>query len=98
MQRVTTRQADLAIAQRRGRENIARADEVRDKLIGRMPIDFDRRTDLLHLVFAQHDDDIGHGHRFALIVGDHDRGDVQALLQLADFHLHRLAQLGVERR
>ena len=49
-------------------------------------------------MFAQHHDDIGHGHGLALVMGDQNRGDIQALLQLADFHLHGFTQLGVQRR
>ncbi len=49
------------------------------------------------LSLAHDDDQVGHGHRLALVVGDDDRGDAEPLLQLAELHLHRLAQLGVER-
>ncbi|MNW17878.1 hypothetical protein D3C71_2172170 [compost metagenome] len=61
-----------------------------------MAVDLDRRTNLLDPVLTQYHHDIGHGHGFTLVVSDQDGGDVQALLQLTDFHLHRLTQLGVQ--
>ena len=80
------------------RQQVGRADEVGDEGVGRPPVDLDRRRHLPDAALAHHDDQIGHGHRLALVVGDDDGGDAEPLLQLPQFDLHRLAQLGVERR
>ena len=74
------------------------ADEVGDEGVGRLAIDLDRRRRLADLALAHHHDEVGHGHGLALVMGDDDGGDAEPLLQLAQFDLHRLAQLGVERR
>ena len=91
------RQAHAAGAIVRDRQDIAETDEVGDELADRIAIDVERLADLRDAAFFHHDDFIGHRHRFALVVRDHDRRDAEALLQQADFHLHRFAQLGVER-
>ena len=79
-------------------EQVGRADEVGDEGVGRPAVDLDRRRRLADLAVAHHDDEVGHGHRLALVVGDDDGGDAEPLLQLPQFHLHGFAQLGVERR
>jgi hypothetical protein len=46
-----------------------------------------------------HDDDlVGHGHGLDLVVGDVDRGGLEALVQLLDLGAHAHAQLRVEVR
>ena len=77
---------------------LVRADEGGDESVGRPAVDLDRRAGLADLALAHDDDEVGHGHRLALVVGDDDGGDAEPLLQLAELDLHRLAQLGVERR
>ena len=80
------------------RQQIGDADEVGDEGIGRLAVDLDRRCRLQDPAVAHDDDQVGHGHRLALVVGDDDGGDAEPLLQLAQFHLHGLTQFGVERR
>ena len=47
----------------------------------------------------RHDDHkIGHGHGFALVMGDNNGRDTQFLLQLLKLNLHAFAQLGVKGR
>ena len=64
----------------------------------RLAVDLERRADLLDDAVVHDHDPVGHGQRFLLVVGHHDRGDPQTALQL----LHLVAQvdphLGVERR
>ena len=80
------------------RQEIAGADEVGHELVGRLAVDLKRRADLLDLGVAHDDDQVGHGHGLALVVGDDDGGDAQSLLQLAKFDLHRFTQIGIQRR
>ncbi|RYF64383.1 MAG: ATP-binding cassette domain-containing protein, partial [Comamonadaceae bacterium] len=56
------------------------------------------RADLLDDAVVHHDDAVGHGHRFDLVVRDVDRGGLQPLVQRLDLGTHRHAQLGVEVR
>jgi hypothetical protein len=78
-------------------DEVGHADEVGDEGVGGLAVDLDRRGGLADFTAAHHHDRVGHGHRLALVVGDDDGGDAEALLQLAQFHLHRLAQLRVQR-
>ena len=96
--RGTAAQTDPTVTDGGSRQYISHADEISNKLIGRIAVNLNRRADLLHSVVPHHHHDVGHGHRFALIMRNHDGGDAQALLQLPDFDLHRFAQLGVQRR
>ena len=45
-----------------------------------------------------HRNPVGHGQGFALIMGDVDEGDADALLDAAQLVAHVLAELEVERR
>ena len=47
-------------------------------------------------VHAHHDDLVAHGQGFALVMGDVGHGQLQALLQAADFLAHLAAQAGIE--
>jgi len=78
-------------------QEIGHADEIGDEGIGRPAVDLDRRGGLENAPFRHDHDQIGHGHGFALVVGDHDGGDAELLLELFQLDLHRLAELGVER-
>jgi hypothetical protein len=84
-------------AAERARNEIADADEVGDEGVARAAVGVERRGDLLHPAMVHHDHDVGHGHRLALVVGDHDGRDAEAALQQPELDLHGLAQLGVER-
>jgi hypothetical protein len=46
---------------------------------------------------VHHRDLVGHGHGLHLVVGDVDRGRVDAVVQLAQLAHHQVAELGVER-
>ena len=50
------------------------------------------------IIAEAHRDAVGHAERFVLVVGDQHEGDADRLLQPAQFDLHLLAQLLVERR
>jgi hypothetical protein len=52
--------------------------------------------DLLDFALVEHRHAVGHGQRFALVVGHVHHGHAQALVQVLDFHLHVFAQLLVQ--
>ena len=60
-------------------------------------VDLFRRPDLNDPAVIEDGDAIGHRQRFALIVGDEDKGEAERALQGLQLALHRLAQLQVER-
>ena len=61
-------------------------------------VEIERRADLLDEAVVHHDDLVGHGHGFDLVVGDIDRGGLQPLMQFLDLGAHLHPQLGVEVR
>ena len=78
------------------RQQVAGADELGDEGVCRLAVDVERRPELLDAAVVHDHDQVGHGHRLALVVGDQDGGDAETLLQQPQLHLHGLAQLGVE--
>ena len=74
------------------------ADELRGEAASGRVIDLLRPAGLLDLPAVEQDDAIGHFERFILVVRDEQRGDADALLQVAQFLAHALAKLGVEIR
>jgi hypothetical protein len=73
-----------------------RADEGGDEQVGRAVEELLRRVALLQHAVAQDGDPRAERHRLDLVVGDVDRRDPQALVQLGQLRAHRDAQLGVE--
>ena len=73
-----------------------RADEARDEQISRPVVELERRADLLNQPVMHHDDPVGHGHGFDLVVGHIDGRRLQALMQFLDLGAHGHPQLGVE--
>ncbi|MNQ09483.1 hypothetical protein D3C85_223000 [compost metagenome] len=73
-----------------------RADEARHEAVDRAVVELERRTDLLHPARAHHDDAVGHGHGFHLVVRDVDHGVAQALVQGLDLGAHLHAQLRIQ--
>ena len=60
-------------------------------------VDIARRADLNDLALVEDRHPVGHGQRFALIVGDEHERDADFLLQRLELLLHLLAQLEIER-
>src|SRR3546814_919999 len=82
-----------AVAQHRRVEEIHAADELRHHAAVWVLIDFLRAVALRDAA-AEHDGDaVGHGERLLLVVGDQNEGDADGALQVAQLHLHLLAQL-----
>ena len=73
-----------------------RAYEACDKLVDRVVVQVKRAAGLLDAAIAHHDNLVAHRHRLDLVMGDVDRGRLQALVQFLDLAAHRHAQLGVE--
>ena len=59
-------------------------------------VELERRAELLDVAGVQHDDAVGHGHGFDLVVGDVDHGGLELLVQFGDLEPHVDAQRGVE--
>ena len=79
-------------------EEVHLADEIGDEGGGRPAVDLVGRADLLDPALAHHHDPVGHGERLFLVVGHHDRGDAEPLLQVADLAAQPGAHPRVERR
>ena len=80
----------------RHRHDVGVADEVGDEMAVRLLVQAARRAVLRDARHAHHHDAVGDRQRLLLVVRDVDRGERQALLQLADLLAHVAAQLGVE--
>src|SRR5262249_56736190 len=77
-------------------DQVGVADEIDHEAAARVAVDL-LAVALLHDASAvHHDDAVGQCQRLGLVVGDVDRGDAEALLQLLELDAHALAQLGVE--
>ncbi len=72
------------------------ADEIGDETIGRALVEILLRADLADAALAHDDEPVGHGQRLLLVVRDHDGGEAELALQLADLDADVLPQLGVE--
>ena len=73
-----------------------RADELGDEQVGGPVIEFHRLPDLLRAAFVEHQDPVGHGHGFQLIMRHIYRRIADPAVQLAQFRPHLTAQLGVQ--
>ena len=74
----------------------AAADEAGDEAVGRLLVELALRADLADLALLHHHQPVGHGQRLLLVVRDHDRGQAELSLQVADLDADLLAQFGVE--
>ncbi|VVN34931.1 hypothetical protein PS681_05047 [Pseudomonas fluorescens] len=92
--------ADLrvSVAAALERQPVALADKLGHERRGRAVVDFLRGGVLLDAAVVHHRDTVGHQHGFVLIVRDHQGGDAEVALQLAQFGAQMLADPGVERR
>uniref|UniRef100_A0A8W7P6H0 Glucose-6-phosphate isomerase n=1 Tax=Anopheles coluzzii TaxID=1518534 RepID=A0A8W7P6H0_ANOCL len=70
--------------------------KVGNKGIARVLVQALRAVDLLDFALGEHCHAVGHGERFALVVGHVHHGHAQAFVQMLDFHLHVFAQLLVQ--
>lgn len=72
------------------------ADEVRDELGLRLPVELRRRAELHQTAIGHYGDPIRHRQRFVLIVGYIDDRGAKPLLQALDLKLHGLSQFFVK--
>jgi hypothetical protein len=79
-----------------GGQGVERANEIGDEQGLRIAINFLRRADLLDMAGAHDADAVGDGQGLFLIVRHIDGGDIDALLDVADFLAQFDAQLGIE--
>ncbi|VTR66225.1 hypothetical protein DESC_460120 [Desulfosarcina cetonica] len=77
-------------------DEIHRADEIGHKGGSRLVVDLVGGAVLGQTALLDDQNAVGHGQGLFLIVGDHDRGNAQALLKLADFAAQLLPHLGVQ--
>ena len=73
-----------------------RADEARHEQIVGAVIKLEWCAHLLDDAVMQHDDLVGHGHGFHLVMRHIDGGGLQPLMQFLDFGAHLHAQFGIE--
>ena len=77
-------------------EEIGLADEVGNEVGFRVIVEIIDGAELFDLTFIHQGDPIGHDERFLLVVGDKNEGDAEFCLQIFQFDLHVLAELGIE--
>ncbi len=63
-------------------DQVGGAEEGRDKAVGGLVVELDRRADLLDAALVEHRDAVGDRVRLFLVVGDVDRGEAELALQL----------------
>src|SRR5262249_15070122 len=77
-------------------DQVGVADEIDHEAAARVAVDLPAVALLHDAAAVHHDDAVRQRQRLGLVVGDVDRGDAEALLQLLELDAHALAQLGVE--
>ena len=73
-----------------------RADKARDKEVCRVVEDLLGRADLLDVAVLHDDDAVAQGHGLGLVMGDIDKGRIDAFSELDDLGPHLVAELGIE--
>ena len=77
-------------------EQIRIADEIRDEDIGRLGVEFARRSGLRDPALMHQHHQVRHGQRLGLVVRDVDECGADAAVNALDLELHLIAQLLVE--
>ena len=77
--------------------DITFANKVGDKVVDRFIVNVHRGAGLLHFAVIHHEDFVGQRQRLFLVMRHEQERDAEALLQFAQFILHILAQLGIQR-
>ncbi len=78
-------------------EHVHRAHEIRDEAVARVFIKVARRIHLDQAPLVHDADAVAQRHRLLLVMGDHDEGGAEGLLDVHQLELGLLAQLLVER-
>ena len=84
--------------QHRGLEHVDAAEEVRNKAVAGEFVYFAGGANLHELARIHHRDPGSQGHRLLLVVGDHDEGDAELVLQIHQLKLGLFTQLLVQGR
>ena len=79
-------------------KEISLADEVGNEVGFWVIVEIVDGAELFDFTFIHQGDPIGHDECFLLIVGDKNEGDAEFCLQIFQFDLHVLAELGIEGR
>lgn len=79
-------------------KEIGLADEVGNEVGFGVIVEIVDGAELFDFTFIHQGDPIGHDECFLLIVGDKNEGDAEFCLQIFQFDLHVLAELGIEGR
>ena len=77
-------------------QHIGFANEVGHKAAGRALMQFARAAHLRHHGVVHDHNRVGYGQGFFLVVRDINDGELEGLLQVADFLAHAPAQLGIQ--
>ena len=77
-------------------DKVNQTDEVGNHFVGRLGIDFVRRTDLLYNAGTHNNYAVAHCHCFALIMGYINNGNAQFLLNSKDFKTHGFTQFSIQ--
>ena len=77
-------------------DEVNQTDKVCNHLVGRLGIDFMRRTNLLHNAHAHNNNAVTHSHCFTLVMGYINNGNASFLLNFQNFKAHRLTQLSIQ--
>ena len=79
-------------------EDIALANKISHKRVGRLIINILRSANLLHHTVIHHHHSVRQSQSLLLIMSDEDESDTQPFVHLPQLHLHILAHLSIESR
>ena len=85
-------ETDFIILQHHTGQDVAFADEICNKTVGWLIVDFLRCSHLLDFTVFHNNDFIGHGKCLFLIMGDEDEGDTNLLLNPLQLILHLFSE------
>ena len=78
------------------RDDVGRPHKGGHEAVPGLVVNLFRRPDLLDAAPIHHDDPVGGGKGFLLVVGDVDRGEAERLLQFPQLNAHLDSQAGIQ--
>ena len=79
-------------------QDVTFSDKIRHERVDRLIININRRTYLLNLSFAHHNNRVAQRKRFFLVVSDVHKRNSQGFMHFLEFHLHILTHFQVKCR